>query len=112
MTCCSTNPDQLRLYLIHDTLDHGRLRQARQRFSRKFQQSKETFQRSDREVELQMRNTNLVATDDDDFDRRQQRRRYEEPLHVKLRKQILSIAENVSRWAIPGKKGTLTDSVF
>lgn len=59
-----------------------------------------------------MKNTNLGATDDDDFDRRQQRRRYEEPLHVKLRKQILSIAENVSRWAVRWKKGTLNDSVL
>ena len=59
-----------------------------------------------------MRNTDLVATDDDDFDRRQQRRRYEEPLHVKLRKQILSIAENVSRYAVPWQKGTLIDSVL
>ena len=33
--------------------------------------------------------------DNDDFDRRPQRRRYEEPLHVKIRKQLLSIAESV-----------------
>ncbi len=33
-------------------------------------------------------------TDDDDFDRRPQRRRYEEPLSVKIRKQLLSIAES------------------
>ncbi|MCJ1429950.1 hypothetical protein MMC29_007865, partial [Sticta canariensis] len=32
--------------------------------------------------------------DDDDYDRRPQRRRYEEPLHVKVRKQLLSIAES------------------
>ncbi|KAI9847854.1 MAG: hypothetical protein M1837_001747 [Sclerophora amabilis] len=32
--------------------------------------------------------------DDDDFDRRPQRRRYEEPLAVKLRKQLLAIAES------------------
>ncbi|KAG8532057.1 uncharacterized protein KY384_003694 [Bacidia gigantensis] len=31
---------------------------------------------------------------DDDYDRRPQRRRYEEPLHVKIRKQLLSIAES------------------
>lgn len=34
------------------------------------------------------------ATDDDDYDRRQ-RRRYEEPLFVKVRRQLLSIAESV-----------------
>jgi nuclear cap-binding protein subunit 1 len=32
--------------------------------------------------------------DDDDFDRRPQRRRYEEPLPVKIRKQLLSVAES------------------
>ena len=36
--------------------------------------------------------TSLI--DDDDFDRRPQRRRYEEPLPVKIRKQLLSIAES------------------
>ena len=33
--------------------------------------------------------------EDDDYDRRPQRRRYEEPLHVKVRKQLLAIAESV-----------------
>ena len=33
--------------------------------------------------------------DDDDYDRRPQRRRYEEPVHVKVRKQLLAIAESV-----------------
>jgi nuclear cap-binding protein subunit 1 len=33
-------------------------------------------------------------TDEDDYDRRPQRRRYEEPLSVKIRKQLLSIAES------------------
>lgn len=33
--------------------------------------------------------------EDDDYDRRPQRRRYEEPLAVKVRKQLLSIAESV-----------------
>lgn len=37
----------------------------------------------------------LKLIDDDDFDRRPQRRRYEEPVAVTLRKQILSIAESV-----------------
>lgn len=39
----------------------------------------------------------LVLTDsDDDYDdRRPQRRRYEEPLAATVRKQVLSIAENV-----------------
>ncbi|MCJ1419394.1 hypothetical protein MMC32_005749 [Xylographa parallela] len=32
--------------------------------------------------------------EDDDFDRRPQRRRYEEPAHVKLRKQLLGLAES------------------
>ncbi|KAL9108944.1 MAG: hypothetical protein Q9227_006340 [Pyrenula ochraceoflavens] len=35
--------------------------------------------------------------DDDDYDRRPQRRRYEEPVAVKVRKQILSIAESPIR---------------
>jgi nuclear cap-binding protein subunit 1 len=34
------------------------------------------------------------STDDDDFDRRPQRRRYEEPLPVRMRRQLLSIAES------------------
>ncbi len=33
--------------------------------------------------------------DDDDLDRRPQRRKYEEPLHLKVRKQLLAIAESV-----------------
>lgn len=36
-------------------------------------------------------------TDEDDYDRRPQRRRYEEPLSVTLRKQVLSIAESVQQ---------------
>ena len=36
-----------------------------------------------------------MLSDDDFDDRRQQRRRYEEPLAVTLRKQILSLAESV-----------------
>ncbi|MCJ1395246.1 hypothetical protein MMC18_008130 [Xylographa bjoerkii] len=32
--------------------------------------------------------------EDDDFDRRPQRRRYEEPAHIKLRKQLLGLAES------------------
>lgn len=39
--------------------------------------------------------TFLIRTEDDYDDRRPQRRRYEEPLAVSLRKQVLSIAENV-----------------
>lgn len=35
------------------------------------------------------------ACQDDDFDRRPQRRRYEEPITVRIRKQVLSIAESV-----------------
>ncbi|KAI9808540.1 MAG: hypothetical protein M1825_003689 [Sarcosagium campestre] len=41
--------------------------------------------------------TDIVVTDDDDGDRRPQRRRYEEPLAVKLRKQLLSIAESPTK---------------
>lgn len=37
----------------------------------------------------------LTEAEDDFDDRRPQRRRYEEPLAVSLRKQVLSIAENV-----------------
>jgi hypothetical protein len=40
----------------------------------------------------------LISQDEDDFDRRPQRRRYEEPPVVKIRKQLLSIAESV--WAL------------
>jgi hypothetical protein len=36
-----------------------------------------------------------MFTDDDDFDRRPQRRRYEEPLYVQVRRQLLTIAESV-----------------
>ncbi|CAI7583601.1 unnamed protein product [Penicillium viridicatum] len=37
--------------------------------------------------------------DDDDFDRRPQRRRYEEPLFVQVRRQLLTIAESAARRA-------------
>ena len=37
-----------------------------------------------------------LGADDDEVDRRQQRRRYEEPLHIKVRKQLLGVAESVS----------------
>lgn len=33
--------------------------------------------------------------DDEDYDRRPQRRRYEEPLFVQVRRQLLTIAESV-----------------
>ncbi|KAI0201112.1 MIF4G like-domain-containing protein [Astrocystis sublimbata] len=37
--------------------------------------------------------------DDDDYDRRPQRRRFEEPLHVRIRKQLLGLAESpLRRW--------------
>ena len=52
------------------------------------------------------------SEEDDDHDRRPQRRRYEEPLVVKVRKQLLSIAESVSgsRCAgAVGKKASLMD---
>lgn len=34
------------------------------------------------------------STDEDDYDRRRQRRRYEEPMSVRIRKQLLAIAES------------------
>lgn len=37
-----------------------------------------------------------VGLDEDEFDRRPQRRRFEEPLQVKVRKQLLGIADSVS----------------
>jgi nuclear cap-binding protein subunit 1 len=37
---------------------------------------------------------NIHITDEDDYDRRPQRRRYEEPLSVRVRKQLLSVAES------------------
>lgn len=37
----------------------------------------------------------VVLTEDDDLDRRPQRRRYEEPLFVQVRRQLLTIAESV-----------------
>jgi nuclear cap-binding protein subunit 1 len=37
---------------------------------------------------------NIAFADDDEYDRRPQRRRYEEPLSVKIRKQLLAIAES------------------
>ena len=40
-----------------------------------------------------------ITTDDDHGDRRQQKRRYEEPLAVKVRKEMLTIAESVRRAA-------------
>ncbi|KAH0543349.1 hypothetical protein FGG08_002305 [Glutinoglossum americanum] len=39
----------------------------------------------------------LISQDDDDYDRRPQRRRYEEPPVVKIRKQLLSIAESLKK---------------
>lgn len=36
-----------------------------------------------------------LLLEDDEYDRRPQRRRYEEPLHIKVRKQLLAIAESV-----------------
>jgi nuclear cap-binding protein subunit 1 len=39
----------------------------------------------------------MLIRSDDEYDGRNQRRRYEEPLSVSLRKQIMSIAESVRR---------------
>ncbi|KAL6719588.1 Nuclear cap-binding protein subunit 1 [Lecanora helva] len=38
-----------------------------------------------------------IYAEDDDYDRRSQRRRYEEPRHLKIRKQLLSVAESPLR---------------
>ncbi|KAJ5173951.1 MIF4-like type 1/2/3 [Penicillium coprophilum] len=51
--------------------------------------------------------------DDDDFDRRPQRRRYEEPLFVQVRRQLLTIAESAARRAeddVQGIAKTVTDN--
>lgn len=52
-------------------------------------------------LQLLMRRLSLIRSlEDDDFDRnRTQRRRYEDLPHVKLRKQLLGLAESV--WAAP-----------
>ncbi|EAW08608.1 NCBP1 family protein [Aspergillus clavatus NRRL 1] len=49
--------------------------------------------------DLALTNCCRSAADDEDYDRRPQRRRYEEPLVVKFRKQLLSIAESAARRA-------------
>ena len=46
-----------------------------------------------------------ILTDDDDYDRRPQRRKYEEPVHLKVRKQLLGIAESV-RYSLPAMATT------
>ncbi|KAJ5779020.1 MIF4-like type 1/2/3 [Penicillium paradoxum] len=51
--------------------------------------------------------------DDDDFDRRPQRRRYEEPLFVQVRRQLLTIAESAARRAeddVQGIAKTVTEN--
>lgn len=43
--------------------------------------------------------TNASGLDDDEYDRRAQRRRYDAPLHVRIRKQLLGLAESpLRRW--------------
>ena len=39
--------------------------------------------------------SNTLSIEDDDYGNRSQRRRYEEPRHLKIRKQLLGIAESV-----------------
>lgn len=47
--------------------------------------------------------------DDEDYDRRPQRRRYEEPLFVQVRRQLLTIAESVRTYMSPTyARGDLT----
>lgn len=58
-----------------------------------------TIARGDTEVKLQLQPIHLVQRadrvfQDDDYDRQPQRRRYEEPLAVRVRKQLLAIAES------------------
>lgn len=45
--------------------------------------------------ELPVRVADQPVPDDEDFDRRPQRRRYEEPLFIQVRRQLLAIAESV-----------------
>ena len=45
--------------------------------------------------------------EDDDYDRRPQRRRYEEPVYVRLRKQLLGLAESVSTSEATADRGKL-----
>lgn len=47
--------------------------------------------------------------DDEEFDRRPQRRRYEEPLHIKMRKQLLGIAESVRTMMTSGFEAKLIE---
>ncbi|KGO64660.1 MIF4-like, type 1/2/3 [Penicillium italicum] len=54
-----------------------------------------------------------ILSDDDDFDRRPQRRRFEEPLFVQVRRQLLTIAESAARRAeddVQGIAKTVTDN--
>lgn len=48
-----------------------------------------------------------MLLDDDEYDRRPQRRRYEEPLHVKVQKQLLGIAESVQNEPVTCKHSWL-----
>lgn len=55
--------------------------------------------RRSRVSEHQSTGINLPDTDDDEYDRRPQRRRYDAPLPVRLRKQLLGLAESpLRRW--------------
>lgn len=46
-------------------------------------------------LELPVRVADRPMPDDEDYDRRPQRRRYEEPLFVQVRRQLLTLAESV-----------------
>ena len=48
-----------------------------------------------------------APAEDDDYDRRPQRRRYEEPVYVRLRKELLGLAESVSAFEAPASIGEL-----
>lgn len=41
--------------------------------------------------------------EDEDYDRRPQRRRYEEPLFVLVRRQLLTLAESVRSFCLPAR---------
>lgn len=48
-----------------------------------------------------------APVEDDDYDHRPQRRRYEEPVYVRLRKELLGLAESVSASEAPADRGEL-----
>ena len=63
----------------------------------RIQQPEKTIQRWIDKSEISIdtfRKADNILIEDDDFDRRPQRRRYEEPMPVRMRKQLLAVAES------------------